>query len=85
MQSLSGNFLDGDEHPVTGGHKRFLSGRATSDMADEEPRPNNPLSPYYPSDVPSVPGSGRRWFAILFALLLLAGAAFQFLSMFVTL
>ncbi|MEE6209068.1 hypothetical protein U3A55_02700 [Salarchaeum sp. III] len=31
----------------------------------------NPLSPYYPSEVPSVRGHGRRWFAVLVALLLL--------------
>lgn len=49
-------------------------------MSDDRPRPNNPLSPYYPSQVPDIPGSGRKWFAILLAMLLLAGAAFQLIS-----
>jgi hypothetical protein len=50
-------------------------------MADSDPEPKNPLSPYYPSEVPSIPGNGRRWFAIFLALVLLGGAAFQLLSL----
>jgi hypothetical protein len=49
-------------------------------MTDSKPEPNNPLSPYYPSDVPDIPASGRTWFAILLALILFLGAAFQFLN-----
>lgn len=50
-------------------------------MVDGEPEPNNPLSPYYPSEVPDVPGSGRTWFAILLALMLLFGAMFRLLTL----
>lgn len=49
-------------------------------MVDGEPEPNNPLSPYYPSEVPDIPGSGRTWFAILLSLILLLGAAFQLIE-----
>lgn len=44
-------------------------------MADREPKPRNPLGPYYPSEVPSVPGNGRRWLALLLVALILIGAA----------
>jgi hypothetical protein len=50
-------------------------------MPDREPEPNNPLSPYYPSEVPDVPGSGRRWVAILLAATLLSGAAYGVLTL----
>lgn len=53
-------------------------------MTDGDPDPENPLSPYYPSEVPSIPGNGRRWVAILLALMLLGGAAVQFLSLLVS-
>lgn len=42
-------------------------------MDRDEPEPTNPLSPYYPSQVPSIGGYGRRWFAVLFPLLFVAG------------
>lgn len=45
-------------------------------MTDRKPESNNPLSPYYPSDIPDIPGSGRKWFAILLSLMLLLGAVF---------
>lgn len=44
-------------------------------MTDDGPTPNDPLSPYSPSEAPAVPGDGRRWFAVLFSVLLLLGAA----------
>ncbi len=40
---------------------------------------NNPLSPYYPSETPSVPGNGRKWFAILMTAMFLLGVAYSFL------
>jgi len=45
-------------------------------MADGDSKPNDPLSPYYPS----VPGGGRTWAAVLLALLLLSGALFVAVS-----
>ncbi|MFC6989541.1 hypothetical protein ACFQJD_14025 [Haloplanus sp. GCM10025708] len=50
-----------------------------------EPDPNDPLSPYFPSETPDVPGNGRTWVALALALTLLLGAAFGVLSLFVTL
>lgn len=50
-------------------------------MADREPEPNNPLGPYFPAEVPDVPGDGRAWFAVLVAVLLLLGAVAQLLSL----
>jgi hypothetical protein len=47
-------------------------------MTDRDPAPKNPLSPYYPSDVPDVPGDGRKWFAILLSAMLLLGAVYAF-------
>lgn len=49
-------------------------------MTDGAPRPNDPLAPYYPSDVPDVPGNGRTWFALLVVLTMLLGAAYQVLA-----
>lgn len=43
-------------------------------MADREPRPNNPLGPYYPAEIPNVPGIARTWFALLIAGLILIWA-----------
>ena len=37
-------------------------------MDNSDPNQNNPLSPYYPSDMPSIRGNGRKWFAILITL-----------------
>lgn len=51
------------------------------DMTDSDPDPNNPLSPYYPSEVPDVPGNGRRWFAILLTIILVLGSLYGLLSM----
>jgi hypothetical protein len=50
-------------------------------MDESEPGPNNPLGPYFPSDVPDVPGNARRWFVVLMVLLLLAGAVGGLLSL----
>jgi len=49
-------------------------------MTDREPEPKNPLSPYYPSEVPDLPGNGRKWVAILLSATLLLGAAYGVLS-----
>jgi len=51
-------------------------------MTDREPGPNDPLSPYYPSDIPDIPGNGRTWFAILLSATLLLGAVYAFLTAF---
>jgi hypothetical protein len=50
-------------------------------MTEPEPEPNNPLSPYYPSEIPSIPGSGRKWFAVLLTLMLVFGTVYGFLSL----
>ncbi|SEG67096.1 hypothetical protein [Halobellus limi] len=50
-------------------------------MARSDEEPNNPLSPYYPSEIPDVPANGRTWFAILLAAMLLLGAAYGFIAM----
>lgn len=42
----------------------------------DDPEPNDPLSPYFPSRVPDVPGDGRTWVAVALSLLLLLGAAY---------
>ncbi|WP_435069046.1 hypothetical protein [Haloplanus sp. C73] len=44
---------------------------------------NDPLSPYYPSETPDVPGDGRTWFAVLVVLLLLTGTVYGFLVLLV--
>ncbi|SFG07823.1 hypothetical protein SAMN04488063_1354 [Halopelagius inordinatus] len=49
-------------------------------MGDSDPDQNNPLSPYFPSETPTVPGNGRRWVAILLAATILGGALYGFLS-----
>jgi hypothetical protein len=41
---------------------------------DRDRDPRNPLAPYYPAEVPDVPGEGRTWFALLVTATLLAGA-----------
>lgn len=50
-------------------------------MTTGDPKPNDPLSPYAPSEVPDVPGNGRPWVAVLLASVLLAGAAYGLLSL----
>ncbi|WP_248895673.1 hypothetical protein [Haloplanus halobius] len=50
-------------------------------MTDDDPSPKNPLAPYSPSDTPDVPGTGRTWFALLLAAMLLLGAAYGVLSL----
>jgi len=50
-------------------------------MGDRSPKPKNPLQPYYPSEVPDIPGNGRTWVALLFSALLLLGAAYGVLSL----
>lgn len=51
------------------------------DMGDGGPEPRNPLAPYYPSEVPDVPGNGRRWVAVLLSLAVLLGAAYGVLAL----
>lgn len=41
-------------------------------MPEDDPTPNNPLGPYFPSEVPTVPGNERKWVALLVAAMLLA-------------
>ena len=53
-------------------------------MTDREPDPKNPLSPYYPSEAPDVPGDGRTWVALLLSAMLLLGAVYAMLSVFIT-
>jgi hypothetical protein len=50
-------------------------------MSDDDSPQRDPLSPYYPGDVPEVPGNGRTWFAVLIAAMLLLGAAYGVLSL----
>ena len=50
-------------------------------MTNGDPERNNPLSPYYPSRVPNLEGNGRKWFALLFVLILLLGAIYTFVSL----
>ena len=50
-------------------------------MREAEPEPNNPLSPYYLSQVPNLDGNGRKWFAILFVLIILLEAVYTFVSL----
>ena len=54
-------------------------------MSDERPERNNPLSPYYPSETPGLPGNGRKWFALLLAVLILGGAVYGVLGLFLPL
>ena len=43
-------------------------------MKGSDPKQKNPLSPYYPAEIPPIPGSGRKWFAIFLSLIVLLGA-----------
>ena len=54
-------------------------------MTGDGPDPNNPLSPYYPSETPTLSGNGRKWFAILILLVFLLSAVYQVLSLLVSL
>jgi hypothetical protein len=38
-------------------------------MGDSDPKPNNPLSPFYPSETPSISGNDRTWVSILLILM----------------
>lgn len=49
-----------------------MAERDTDPTSDEQ----TVLSPFFPSETPSIPGSGRTWFAVLFVLLMLLGAMF---------
>ncbi len=49
-------------------------------MADSDSNPNNELSPYYPSETPSIRGNGREWFTMLILLIFLLGLAFAILG-----
>ena len=45
-------------------------------MDGDRPKPNNPLSPFYPSEMPNLGGNGRRWFAILMVAVLVIGTGY---------
>ncbi|WP_154018490.1 hypothetical protein [Halolamina rubra] len=45
-------------------------------------RSRGALSPFFPSETPSLRGSGRRWVAILLASLLIVGALVGFVTAF---
>lgn len=49
-------------------------------MSNNGPKPNNPLSPYYPSEVPSLSGNARLWFVLLIVAMLLVTAGFSALT-----
>jgi len=40
-------------------------GAEAARVPGSDPEPEDPLSPYAPAEVPSVPSDGRRWFALL--------------------
>ena len=46
-------------------------------MVDREPKPNNPLAPYYPSEVPSLPASGPKRGAVVLLLVVLGWVALE--------
>lgn len=48
-------------------------------MATDEPDRNDPLSPYFPDQVPSIPSAGRRWVALLLLVLVFSGFFFSLL------
>jgi hypothetical protein len=50
-------------------------------MTDRDPDRRSPLSPYYPSETPDVPGDGRTWFASPAVATLLVGAAYALLTL----
>lgn len=50
-------------------------------MTGDAPKPRNPISPYYPSEVPDIPGNGRTWFTVLLGLMLVLGATYWAFSM----
>lgn len=54
-------------------------------MGDRDSDQTNPLSPYYPSETPTLPGNGRTWFALLIAGMLLMGVIYTVLTLFLTL
>jgi hypothetical protein len=51
--------------------------------ADDPPTPRNPLSPYYPSETPDLPGNGRAWVALLLAAMFLLSAAYGLVALLV--
>jgi hypothetical protein len=44
-------------------------------MGKQDPSPNNPLSPYYPSETPRRSGDGWTWVAVVLVLMLLGSVA----------
>jgi hypothetical protein len=46
-----------------------------STMGKQDPSPNNPLSPYYPSETPRRSGDGWTWVAVVLVLMLLGSVA----------
>lgn len=51
----------------------------------DDPEPNDPLSPYYPSELPDLSGNGRKWVAVLLASLFLASTCYGVLALFLSL
>lgn len=51
----------------------------------DDPDERNPLAPYYPSEVPVVPGGGRRWPAIALLLVFALGLLALVVTLIVTL
>lgn len=54
--------------------------KKTTYMTDNDPERNNPLSPYYPSQVPTLRGNGRKWFVALILVLWLSTTVWSVIS-----
>ncbi|WP_161609398.1 hypothetical protein [Halogeometricum borinquense] len=52
-------------------------------MDNSDPERANPLAPYFPSDVPSLPTKGRQWIALLLLVLVFSGIAYSLARSFV--
>lgn len=51
-------------------------------MDDSSPRAGNALSPYYPSEVPSIRGNGRLWFTLLVLAMFFVSGVLTFVDVF---
>ena len=51
-------------------------------MSDAKPDGNEPLSPYYPSDIPDLSGNGRKWVALLLTAMIVGGGLYGVLRLF---
>ena len=51
-------------------------------MANGDAKPDNALSPYYPSETPSIQGNSRRLFTILMALMFLISGILTIIAIF---